>query len=74
MPYSPSYPPFIKLLKSECGVEWRVIKKKHDKELQEEVDGYNDLMRAEIEHRFGREILQELRDRAVEQRRAAAGG
>lgn len=73
-PYSPSHPSFIKLLESECGVEWRVINKKREKGLQEEVNGYNDLMRAEIEHRFGREIFQELHDRAVEHRRASAGG
>ena len=67
LPYPPHYPKFIRLLKSECDVEWEVVKGPTDsKELREEVGGYNDVMRAEIEHRFGRDIFEELQQRAKE--------
>jgi hypothetical protein len=63
--YPPHYPKFIRLLKSECHVEWEVIESRADSDkLREEVGGYNDVMRAEIEHRYGRDIFEKLRKRA----------
>jgi hypothetical protein len=65
LPYPPHYPEFIRLLKSECHVEWEVIEQRADSdELREEVGGYNDVMRAEIEHRYGRDIFEKLQKRA----------
>ncbi len=65
LPYPPRYPVFIRLLESECGLEWEVIRSPRDsKQLREEIGGYNDIMRAEIEHRFGREIFAKLQKRA----------
>jgi hypothetical protein len=65
LPYPPYYPAFIRLLKSECGVAWEVVSSRtQSKDLRERMGGYNDLMRAEIEHRFGRDIFKNLIDRA----------
>ena len=67
LPYSPYHPEFIRLLKVECGVEWESVKSTSDpKDLSEKTDGYNDIMRAEIEHRFGRDIFRILTARAKE--------
>lgn len=66
LPYPPGYPDFIQLLRSECGVEWQVIDSPvFAKELRDEVGGYNDVMPAEIEHRFGRDIFEKLRKKAL---------
>lgn len=70
LPYSPADQEFIRLLKSECGIVWEVAKSKspprsnESDHLREEVDGYNDVMEAEIEHRFGRDIFDTLRRKA----------
>ena len=65
LPYSPYHPDFIRLLKVECGVDWESVKSTSDpKDLRDRTDGYNDIMRAEIEHRFGRDIFQKLTARA----------
>jgi len=65
LPYPPHYPKFIRLLKSECHVEWEVIESRADSdEFREEVGGYNDVMRVEIEHRYGRDIFEKLQKRA----------
>ena len=68
LPYSPHYQDYIRLLKKECGVEWQVIKSPGDsrkkKTLSEEVGGYNDVMRAEISHRFGSDIFEKLHKKA----------
>lgn len=65
LPYPPGYIEFIRLLKSECGVEWEVIRTQTDsKDLREEVSGYNDVMRAEIQHRYGIEIFESLHKKA----------
>ena len=62
LPYPPHYQDYIRLLKSEARVEWEVVRSPADsKQLREEVDGYNDVMRAEIQHRFGSDIFQKLR-------------
>jgi hypothetical protein len=65
LPYPPGYTDFIRLLESRCGVEWQVVTSTTDsKELREKLDGYNDVMRAEIEHRFGRDIFEKLQKKA----------
>lgn len=67
LPYPPHYPKFIRLLEAECNVEWEVVKgPAASKELREEVGGYNDVMRAEIEHRFGRDLFDKLQIQAKE--------
>ena len=62
------FPAYLELLRKECGVEWQSVR--FEDVLQEgtnpraELDGYNDLMRVEIEHRHGPGILSKLRERA----------
>ena len=62
IPYPPYYPTYIKLLKSEYGIEWEVVDGPKEPtlhaDLNAEVDGYNDVMKAEAEHRHGRGILR----------------
>ena len=65
LPYAPHHPEYIRLLESEFQVSWKVINSKDDsQDLCEEVGEYNDVMRAEIEHLFGRDILERIEDRA----------
>lgn len=51
---------YKKLLKKDCGVEAEVVGK-----AGLEMGGYNDVMEAEIEHRFGKGTLARLRKAAV---------
>jgi hypothetical protein len=68
-PPAPSPPwqaKYVTLLKERCNVEWEVVQGPavvSDK-LREEVAAYNEVMRVEIERRFGADILQKLRDEA----------
>lgn len=57
---------YLKLLKERCGVEWLTVEMRSDdpKDPRAEIDGYNDVMRVEIEHRFGKDILKTLRKQA----------
>jgi hypothetical protein len=55
---------YVKLLKKECGVEWEMVTDKFEDKLVAEMGGYNDVMRVEIEHRFGWGILGKLAKRA----------
>jgi hypothetical protein len=70
LPYSPHDQEFIRLLKTEYNITREVPKNKirsgsDDAELfREEVGGYNDVMKAEIKHRFGRDALEKLRAKA----------
>jgi len=65
LPYSLQMMRFIRLLKSECGVEWEVVNSKEDsKELREEVAAYNEVMRAAIEKKFGPGAFARLREKA----------
>ncbi|HZY86467.1 MAG TPA: hypothetical protein VFE78_16655 [Gemmataceae bacterium] len=74
LPYSLQMMRFIKLMKSECGVEWEVVSSKEDsKELREEVAGYNEVMRTAIEKRFGPDVFARLRKKAEENTPAAPG-
>jgi hypothetical protein len=65
LPYSLQTMRFIRLLKSECGVEWEVVNSKEDsKELREEVAAYNEVMRAAIEKKCGPGAFARLREKA----------
>jgi hypothetical protein len=71
LPYGSDHSKFVRLLKSECGVEWQVVKtgestpsKESRAALRRETAGYNAVMRAEIEQRFGRDILNKLMKKA----------
>jgi ketosteroid isomerase-like protein len=61
-PDSPSWPTFIELTKKECGIVWETVKK--DTVSVEEYEGYNDVMLAEIEHRYGQGIFEKLHKKA----------
>jgi hypothetical protein len=74
LPYSLQMMRFIRLIKSECGVEWEVVSSKEDsKELREEVAGYNEVMRAAIEKRFGPDVFARLQEKAEENNPAPPG-
>ena len=52
---------FIKLLKSECGVEWEVVQQPGGSEtLRAEVDGYNAVMAGELRQKFGLDIFERI--------------
>lgn len=57
---------YLELLKKKCGVDWVTVEigSADPKDPRAEIDGYNDIMRVEIEHRFGKDILQKLRKQA----------
>ena len=54
---------YLDLLHQECGVEWVTINDSIG-HAAIEVRGYNDVMILEIEHRFGKEILEKLQKKA----------
>jgi hypothetical protein len=64
LPYSLQQINFIKLIKSECGVEWQVVNGPDSPALRQEVAAYNDAMRGEIQRRFGADIIQKLHEKA----------
>jgi hypothetical protein len=53
---------YVDLLKKECGVEWETVRAAAD--LIAEMGGYDDVMIVEIEHRFGKGILEKLQKKA----------
>jgi hypothetical protein len=55
---------YVELLKKECGVEWEMVTGISTVKQVAEMWGYNDVMRVEIEHRFGRDILRKLEKKA----------
>jgi hypothetical protein len=61
-PDSPSWRAFVKLMTKDCGVTWETVRR--DKVSQDEMEGYNDVMRVELEHRFGRGIIEKLEKKA----------
>jgi hypothetical protein len=63
-PDTPARRAFVELMKKECGVAWEPVAR--DRVTQDELGGYNDVMRAEIEHRFGRGVIEKLHKRAEE--------
>jgi imidazolonepropionase-like amidohydrolase len=67
-PESPVSSEYVRLLKKEYGVVVERLPKKAEdapKDEQAELQGYNDLTRAEIEHRFGDGALAKLQLRAI---------
>ena len=56
---------YIKLLKEKCNCDYQVVNTpKYSKEVHDEVNGWNDTMKAEIRRRPGGEILDQLQDLA----------
>jgi hypothetical protein len=57
---------YVKLLKERCIVEWEVVQGPANisDSLREEVNAYNEVMRAEIERRFGADIFEKLQAEA----------
>lgn len=65
---SPASTEYVRLLQKEYGVAVETLAKKAEeasKDDQAEIQGYNDLMRAEIEHRFGDGAIVKLQVRAI---------
>jgi hypothetical protein len=64
-PASPWHDRYVNLLKMECGIECELISTDKDRDkIVAEMGGYNDVMRAEIEHRFGVGIINNLGKKA----------
>jgi hypothetical protein len=57
---------YVKLLKERCNVEWEVVQGPAvvSEALVQEVAAYNELMRVEVERRFGDGILLKLQNEA----------
>jgi hypothetical protein len=65
LPYSKQHIDYLRLLKSECGVNNVVVNAPGNApEIRAEVAGYNEVMSAEIRKRFGDDIFQKLHARA----------
>jgi hypothetical protein len=71
LPDPPWHRRYIELLNEECGVEWKTITDKPTAKLIAEMGGYNDVMRVEIEDRYGRGILDKLSKKAEAEYRKA---
>ena len=56
---------YVELLSEECGVKLETVTEKPTAKLTAEMGGYNDVMRVEIEDRFGRNILERLQKKAA---------
>jgi hypothetical protein len=66
-PDSPQQRNYTELLKQECGVESQVVGGyRGPGKVGDEMKGYNDVMRVEIEYRFGAGILDRLWKKAGE--------
>jgi hypothetical protein len=55
------YADYLELLKKECGIEMVLVTDEVD---AAEMAGYNEVMRLEIEHRFGQDIMERLHEKA----------
>ena len=64
LPDPPWHGRYVELLKKEYGVEWERVTDKAAAKLIAEMGGYNDVMLVEIEHRFGRAVLEKLQKKA----------
>jgi hypothetical protein len=64
LPDPPWHGRYVELLKKECGVEWETVADKPVAKLIANMGGYNDVMRVEIEDRFGRDILDKVKKKA----------
>ena len=71
LPDQPWHRRYVELLNEECGVEWETVTDKPTAKLIAEIGGYNDVMRVEIEDRFGRGILDKLGKKAEAEYRKA---
>jgi hypothetical protein len=60
LPDPPWYQDYVATLKRDYGIAGEVPDGEWTKEQRDEVEGYNDVMRVEIEHRFGRGILEKV--------------
>ena len=60
LPYPAWHPRYVALLKTECGIQYLSVADTKPAELE----GYNDVMRAEIEHRFGHGVMGRLHKKA----------
>src|SRR5262245_1628248 len=61
---------YTELLKKECGVESQVVGEAAKSErARAEMKGYNDVMRVEIEYRFGAGTLDKLWKKAGEEKK-----
>jgi len=58
---------YIDLVKKECGVDHELVREFTGKP-GIEMRGYNDVMTVEIEYRFGKGILDKLREKAEKQK------
>jgi hypothetical protein len=71
LPAPPWHGRYVELLKKECGVEWETVSEATADPIAE-MGGYDDVMTAEIEHRFGKGILGKLLEKAEKAEREAA--
>ena len=66
-PSPPGHGEYTALFRERCGVEYEVISTPDfSEELKQEVWGWNEMMRAEIERKFGPDIFQQLNEEAKE--------
>ena len=63
LPSPPWHGRYIKILREECGVRWENVNDT-SKEIRDQIKGYNDVIRAEVEHRFGRDVISRMHERA----------
>jgi hypothetical protein len=63
LPSPPWHGRYIKILKEECGIKWENVEDT-SKESRDNMGGYNDVIQAEVEHRFGRDVRTRLHERA----------
>ena len=75
-PSSPWEDEYRKLLKQECGIDnvYVSYEETSTPKLQARMEGYNDLMLLEIEHRYGRDIFERLGKKAMDDYFKARGG
>jgi hypothetical protein len=71
LPDPPWHRRYVELLNEECGVEWETFTEKPTAKLTAEMGGYNDVMRVEVEDRFGRGVLDKLGKKAEAEYRKA---
>jgi hypothetical protein len=64
LPDPPWFADYLALLKKESGVTWEMVDLKDYKEGRAGLDGYNDVMRVEIEYRYEPGILDKLQKKA----------
>ena len=70
LPSPPAHSEYVALLRTRCGVEYRVPRPAPGTDVKEftaEVRGWNAVMETEIRRRFGDRILDDLRQEARQQ-------